>query len=58
MAANMRCCRSNYRYSERMKTLNLNFDDKEYKELREARKRSEAKSWEKWLLELARNHTQ
>jgi len=41
-----------------MKTLNLNFDDKEYKELREARKRSEAKSWEKWLLELARNHTQ
>lgn len=37
-----------------MKTLNLRFEDAEYKELRKARSKSKAKSWEKWMLEQAR----
>ena len=36
-----------------MKTLNIRFSDSEYRELRKARSKSEAKSWEKWMLEKA-----
>ncbi len=37
-----------------MKTLNTRFTETEYRELRKARSKSEAKSWEKWMLEQAR----
>ena len=40
------------RNSFSMKTLNLTFDDKEFKELERAREKSKAKSWEKFILEL------
>ena len=35
-----------------MKTLNLTFDDEEFKKLEKARKSSKAKSWEKFILEI------
>ncbi len=35
-----------------MKTLNLTFEDEEFRKLEKARKKSEAKSWEKFVLYL------
>ena len=38
-----------------MRTLNVRFSDAEYKELRKARIQSDASSWEKWMMEQAKN---